>query len=281
MRRSSSKFTCYLLSACFLLASGSTLVSAQKLTAEEIVAKHLNSIGTKEKRDGVKNRIAAGASAFESKLPARQTSGKAIIVSDANNLFFLSSFSSQDYPFEKIGYFAEKVSLPYISAGNRSPLGNFILDHNKMLTEGLLTGSISSLWPMQSPKGRFEAAGKKKVDGKDVYVVNYFPKSVEGDFYIKLFFDTGNFQHLQTEYGYITTPALNPMGTLGRAAAVRTTITETFGDYRDEGGLTLPHLYKIHYLQDSSQLEFNWEINISQYVFNQNLAPGFFTFEEK
>src|SRR5215203_3245875 len=88
-----------------LFLSFSTAVNAQKITVEEIIANHLDSIGTKEKRDAVKNRLAVGTSQFESKLPSRKTAGKAILVSEANNLFFVASFASKEYPFEKIGFF--------------------------------------------------------------------------------------------------------------------------------------------------------------------------------
>src|SRR5262245_20463205 len=94
-------FSSILLSLLLLSSS-----QAQDLKAEDIIAKHLESIGTKEKRDEVKTRIAAGASSFESKQPDKKAVGKAVLVSDANNLFFLSSFNSTEYPFEKVGLFS-------------------------------------------------------------------------------------------------------------------------------------------------------------------------------
>src|SRR4051812_6613458 len=97
----------------FLMVLSMSFVKAEDLKAEEIVAKHLESIGTKEKREEVKNRMVLGISEFHSKLPARKTGGKMIIVSETNNLFFASSFNSENYPFEKIGYFAGKVNVPF------------------------------------------------------------------------------------------------------------------------------------------------------------------------
>lgn len=49
---------------------------AQKMTTDELGAKHRASIGTKEKLDSVKERGAMGLSEFESKLPTKKTSGK-------------------------------------------------------------------------------------------------------------------------------------------------------------------------------------------------------------
>src|SRR5205085_2248908 len=155
------------LSAITLLFAVSIIaIKAQDLKAEDILAKHLDSIGAKEKRDAIKNRMAVGVSQFASKLPSRKTEGKGAIVSDTNNLLFITSFASQEYPFEKIGYFIDKISLPYVTAGNRSPLGAFISDHSKILSNGLFTGSISSTWILLNPqrKGSFDSAGTKKLD---------------------------------------------------------------------------------------------------------------------
>lgn len=277
-------FTLFSLILLFFLFS--VTLNAQKLTAEEIIAKHLDSIGTKEKRDAVKNRFAVGTSQFESKLPSRKTAGKAILVSEANNLFFVASFASQEYPFEKIGFFADKISLPFVTAGTRSPLGAFIADHNKVLSDGLLTGSISSIWSLLNPQiksGKFDAAGTKKIDGRKVYVLNYFPSGGSSEFTVKLFFDAENFQHLRTEYRRTIAPKVAAFGVLGQQSGVKIELTEDFGNFKSADGLTLPHSYKLRYLTDSNSgvYEYNWGITISQYLFNQKLEANFFSFDEK
>src|SRR5262245_13354978 len=124
-----------------LITTGAVLSAiGQDLSADDIIAKHLDSIGTKAKRDEIKNRIALGTSSFESKLPPKKTVGKALIASDATDLYFLASLASKEYPFEKIGYFNTKISLPFVVAGARSPLGAFLADHEKILSDGLFAG---------------------------------------------------------------------------------------------------------------------------------------------
>ena len=275
-----------LFALALLFLSFSVTVKAQKLTAEEIIAKHQDSIGTKEKREAVKNRLAVGTSQFESKLPSRKTAGKAIIISEANNLFFVASFASKEYPFEKIGFFADKISLPFISAGTRSPLGAFIADHNKILSEGLLTGSISSTWNLlnsQIKKGKFDSAGTNKLDGRKVYALNYFPSGSSSEFTVKMFFDAENFQHVRTEYRRTVTPKEATFMVLGEQTGVKIELIENFGNFKNAGGLTLPHSYKLLYLTDSNSgtYEYNWGITISQYLFNQKLDANFFTFEDQ
>lgn len=265
----------------------SAAVSAQKLKADEIIAKHLDSIGTNKQREQVKNQMAAGTSRFESKLPDRKAVGKAIIVSEGSNLFFAASFNSREYSFEKIGFFKNKVSLPFATAGSRSPLGAFIADHPKILDDGLFAGSISKTWLLLNSaeqKGKFQTAGTKTVGGRKAYALNYFSKSLaSSEMTIKLFFDAENFQHLKTEYRHTISGKQQPFGTLGTQPGVEISITETFGDFKNTNGLTLPHSYKIQYLTDSNSgtYEYDWVITITQYLFNQNLAPDFFTFEEK
>jgi hypothetical protein len=262
-------------------------IDAQELKAEEAISKHLDSIGTKEKRDEIKNRFVVGTSEFASKLPSRKTAGKVVFVSEANNLFFVSSFNSREYPFEKIGCFKGKVNLPYVTPGTRSPLGAFIADHDKILSDGLLTGSISETWTLLNlleQKGVFKSAGTKKVDGRETYVLNYFPKGVgSSDFTVKLFFDSQTFRHVRTEYRRTVAPKDATFGVLGQEGGVRISLREDFGDFKNTGGLTLPHSYKIHYETDSNSgtYEYDWGFKVAQYLFNQNLDPNFFSFDEK
>lgn len=262
-------------------------LQAQDLKVEDIVAKHLESIGTKEKRDAVKNRMALGVSSFESKLPAKITGGKALIASDDRNLMFLASFNSQEYPFEKIGYFNEKTDLPWVTAGTRSPLGAFLADHAKVLSEGLFTGTISEFWALldlESRKAKVKSGGKKKVEGKNAYVLEYYPKGTGStEFTIKLFFDSENFRHIRTEYYDQINPQQDTFGQLGRQAGVKIQLIETFDDFKTVDGLTLPYTYRANYLTDSNSgvYEFIWGIKIQEYRFNQNLAADFFKFDTK
>jgi len=271
----------------FLLNLSVFFVKSQDLKAEEIISKHLDSIGTKEKRDEIKNRLVVGTSEFESKLPSRKTTGKAIFVSEANDLFFVSSFNSKEYPFEKIGFFKGKQNLPFVTAGARSPLGAFIADHNKILSDGLLTGSISQTWlllNLQEQKGTLKSAGTKKIGGQNTYVLTYFPKSGGStEFSVRLFFDSQNFRHIRSEYRRTIAPKQATFGVLGEQPGVKITLIEIFSDFKNENNLTLPYTYKIQYMTESNSgtYEYNWGFKISQYLFNQKLAPDFFSFEEK
>lgn len=131
-----------LLTIC-ILAIGFLVMasSAQNLTSQEIIDKHLAALGTKEKRDSLKTLIARGASEFEANAPLVKGGGGAILVSDAANLFFLMSFNSKEYPFEKVGYFGNRLSLPSTPMGDRSLLGKFLAEHSRILTDGFFRES--------------------------------------------------------------------------------------------------------------------------------------------
>jgi hypothetical protein len=166
---------------------------AQNLKAEEIVAKHLDSIGSPEKRDSMKTLMAVGVSEFEARVPVIKGGGKAVVVSDANNLFFVISLNSKEYPFEKVGYFNGKTSLPFIAAGSRSLLGVFINEHEKLLSEGLFGGTMSLRWALADKERRnttMKTGGTKKLAEQKAHVVDYYPAGIgSGDFKIRLFFD--------------------------------------------------------------------------------------------
>lgn len=262
-------------------------VRGQEMNAEKLVEQHLNSIGTKEKRDAIKNRMAVGTSLFESKLPTKQAAGKAVVASDRSNLMFITSFNSQEYPFEKIGLFNKDISLPFVTAGARSPLGAFLADHERVLSEGLFVGTVSHGWRLLSAenlRGRLKYEGTKKIGDRKAYVLEYFPKSTgSSEFSVRLYFDGETFRHIRSEYKDQINPKQDTFGTLGRQGGVTIRLTENFDDFRTVDGITLPYSYAANYLTDSNNglFEYNWSIKIQQYLLNQNLAPDFFTFEKK
>ena len=167
------RYFCY-LSVTLAMLSG--VVAAQNLKAEEIIAKHINSLGAKEKRDALKTIMAIGASEFESNVPVIKGGGRAVVVSNQNNFFSIISLNSREYPFEKIGFFDGKSSLPFTTAGNRSLLGAYLAEHQKILGDGLYSGVMSLRWPFRDEEGkrpRITGVSTKKVDDRKAYALDY------------------------------------------------------------------------------------------------------------
>lgn len=276
------------VSICLLILFGTSLdAMAQDQKAEDVIAKNMAAIGTAEARSAIKNQLAVGASEFKAKLPATTGGGKAIVVSNLDNFYFLVSLNSKEYPFEKIGYFNGKTTLPFVTAGTRSPLGAFIAEHERILSDGLFNGSISARWGMlesEKRKGKLRYGGQKKIDGRPVQMLEYFPAdggSVE--FVIRLYFDNETFNHVRSEYRHEVAAKQDTFGTLGRQAGAKLVLTEDFSDFKVTNGLNLPHTYKANFSTSSNSglYEYTWGLRITQYLFNQNLAADFFTFDIK
>jgi hypothetical protein len=278
-------FRSFAIFICITLLA--TMVShAQELSADEIIAKHVASVGKKEVLDQVKTLFALGLSSFESQSPQIKGGGKSMVVSDHGDLMWAISLNSRDYPYEKIGYFKDKVSLPYISAGQRSLLGTFIIEHPRLLTEGLFGGVMSLRWPLFEMKGksRIKSLGIKKVDGRKLYALSYQPDGGGADeFTIKLFFDSETFAHVRSEYHREFSPANPQFGQANQLSNSEITLTENFGDFKTVDGITLPYTYAVEFSSNSntSSYKTTWGIKVSQYYINQQLAADFFTFDPK
>lgn len=276
-----------ILAGLFVLTGTSIAVQSQDLRAEDVIAKNLAAIGSKEARDAIKNQLAVGASEFKAKLPATTGGGKAIVVSNLDNFYFLVSLNSKEYPFEKIGYFDGKMSLPFVTAGTRSPLGAFVADHEKILSDGLFNGSMSARWGMldkDKRKGKVMYGGVKKIDGRKVHTIEYYPADGgSAEFQIRLYFDAETYNHVRSDYFHEIASKQDTFGTLGRQAGAKLSLTEDFSDFKLAGGLNLPHSYKAVFSTSSNSglFEYTWGLRISQYLFNQNLAADFFTFDVK
>ncbi len=262
-------------------------VTGQELTSEQVLEKHLESVGKQAKREGLKTLFAAGLSEFESKSPVIKGGGKAVVVSDANNLYFAMSLNSREYPFEKIGAFGSKISLPFINAGNRSLLGSFLNGHPKILTDSLFCGAMSLRWIFgvaEKRKLKMRSGGVKKIEGQSVHVLEVLSTtSGAEDFKIRLYFDMENFRHVRSEYRRTVQAGRIIFGQQNQQSDSRLDLTEEFSDFKSVDGLTLPHAYKVTFSSNSNsaQYESSWGIKISTYYFNQKLAPGFFTFDVK
>ncbi|HMT07673.1 MAG TPA: hypothetical protein PKA82_06685 [Pyrinomonadaceae bacterium] len=259
-------------------------ISAQKLSAEDIIAKHLAAIGTAEKRAEVKTLIAAGASEFEASSPVVKGGGKAIVVSDPNNLFFLISLNSKEYPFEKVGYFNGKVDLPFINSGKRSLLGTFLAEHSKVLSDGLFGGVLSHRWSLAEKElPKLSAAGSKKIDDRKAYAIEYLSSDLGTDFTVRLYFDAETFHHVRSEYRREVVPNSPRVGRQNQITNSELTLTESFSEFKSVDGLTLPHRYSVTFASNSntSVMENTWRILVQKYIVNQALAPDFFTFDIK
>ncbi|MCY7375585.1 MAG: hypothetical protein LH472_06395 [Pyrinomonadaceae bacterium] len=273
-----------LLIFCFFTVS----IFAQKMKPEEILAKHLDSIGTADARAAAKSLIAVGDAQVKSITKiTTPVVGRLIIASAGQKIFWGMNLNSTDYPSEKFSYDGKNAKVGLVKLGTRSTLGNFVQSNNLMLEQGLFGGTLSTAWTMldvANRKGKLSAEGTKKIDGKEAYVLSYSPKG-GGDVDIKLYFDKETFRHVRTEYKLISSAVIGarPEDST-RYSENRISLTEDFADFKLVGKLTLPHSYYISYATtgtSSGTTGIEWTFNLTEFAANQNLSDGTFDIDAK
>ncbi|HEX8474065.1 MAG TPA: hypothetical protein VF666_08545 [Pyrinomonadaceae bacterium] len=263
----------------------SAAVAGEKLKPEEVVSKHLDSIGAKEARDSVTSRVIVGTCKYSYRARGvGQTTGRVVLASEGEKSLIGMEFPEADYPHERLGFDGRKFSTGYIRPGTRTVFGDFLYGHSDVFREGLIGGTLNQAWPLANLAARnakLEYAGGGKVNGKEVHVLRYLPKK-GSDFQIKLYFDAATFQHVRSEYEQVISAGLGrtDKDSAGQRASSYK-IVEDFSDHRKEGGLVLPHTYKIRFLADdrASAREMDWVIDFAQYGFNGQIPAGSFDVE--
>src|SRR5262245_55195748 len=140
--------------------------TVDRITAEEVIAKHLESIGPAQNRQAITSRIIAGTSFVVFRTaPTGQAAGKAVLASEGTKNLIGMSFQSPVYPREEFGFNGTSFVAAYVTPGVRSSLGSFLMLHDLVFKQGLMGGTLSSSWPLLDPASRgakLEYAGTKK-----------------------------------------------------------------------------------------------------------------------
>lgn len=294
--RASLKFSLRWLAALALLLP-TTLnfgaLAGDKMKPEDVVAKHLASIGTPEALAAVKNRVIYGSSSVIFRSPGSgQNTGDAVLFSQGDMNMLAIKFASPEYPHDRFAFDGTKMTVSYVRPGVRSTLGDFIFNRDVFLKQGLIGGTLSAAWPLlhlSDRNAKLEYAGMSKIKGKSVHELHYLPRK-GSDLKISLFFDAETFQHVRTEYKQNVAPQLAGLSRQTGAASgidadkggqrdLHYSLVEDFSDFKKEGDLTLPHTYKISLTlerQNAASYIAEWELKLTRFAFNQQLDAKFF-----
>lgn len=253
-----------------------------KLTAEQIVAKHLDSIGGEEARSGLSSLMAVGkvVALFRGRGEGR-AEGIAVIASKGHKSLFGFRFDISEYPLEKWAYDGEDLAVAYSRPGEYTVLGSFLRLNKKTFESGLLGGTMTSGWELNhwtAKSGKLRAKGKSKVDGKELLKVEFSPKG-GSDLDIDLFFDPKTFRHVRTEYRRVIAAAQGvTVDTSSRQNETRYKMVEQFSDFKAANGLTLPYGYSLYLelLTGNGTTSYTWETGIQSYTVNQNIDDADF-----
>ncbi|MDQ4123866.1 MAG: hypothetical protein M3209_20700 [Acidobacteriota bacterium] len=259
--------------------------NAQKLKVEDVVTKHLEAIGTAENRVNAKNYLFIGGASF--KIPTSPNppiEGRAVFASESDKMLFGLALNAVSYKQEQIVYDGKKPKIGFITPGNRSPLGAFLAGDGDIIANGLLGGVLFKSWSLLNApetKAKLNLDGTKKIKGVECYVVDYNPRK-GSDFAIKLYFDTQTFRHVRTEYKRTISAriGLKPDDS-ARQQETRHTLVEDFSDFKTVNNLTLPQNYSLllNLTGQNGTSEYQWNINILEFLFNQKLDAGSFNVE--
>jgi len=270
------RFAAVLLAVSFLATALASPVSfaGDKMTPEEVVAKHLESIGTAEARAAAQRRIILGTAQFNFRSGGSGTAlGNAVLASDGPKSLLSMYFGAPDYPHDMIGFNGKDFKVKDIRPGVRSLLGEVLMRNGELFREGIMGGVLTSAWAMsntgeKAPK--LEYAGTDKVDGRAAHKIRILPRK-GSDFKITAFFDAENYRHVRTQYDRVVS---SRQGGINTGAQMRETvikITEDFSDFQKEGQLMLPHTYKIVYSAygGNNGVTQEWTFALSKYTFNE------------
>ncbi len=259
----------------------------QKLKPEEIVAKHLESIGTADVRAAVKSQMAVGDVVVTFVSQKNQTAQGRVVMASAGGKNFLGlRLNAADYPGDKFSFDGSKAKVAGVESGGRSYLTDFVAANQSTVKGSLLGGVLASSWALgdtAGTKGKLSGGGLKKVDGKEHYVLGYSPKG-GSDVDITLFFENDTFRHVRTEYKRTSSAGIgtSPNQSSG-LPETRIKVTEVYGDFRAEKGLMLPHTYKFTYSEIGQRgtREVEWAYTLNEFAFNQPMDDKTFDVDAK
>jgi hypothetical protein len=257
--------------ACLLAITGLAMraqAGDSKLTAEEILARHLDAVASAEARAGVKTRASQWNAHYFVRMGGTGVAdGKGVFLTDGKKLAFGLGFPAPEYPGERFVFDGKKFDTAKRIAELRSPLADLMLQENEILKEGLFGGVLSTAWPLlnvQERQAKLRYDGLKKIDGVELHRVSYVPKKANNGLKVFLFFDPQTFRHVKTIYQLEIQP-----GQQDRASGIggytndgnaghlynpntRYELVEDFSEFKTSDGITLPTKWKIRYTWEPS-----------------------------
>lgn len=178
----------FALSAMFL---SPVRAQDEKLTADQILEKHLAAIGGREALGRLKTRVAAGTVRKDDEPNARFA-----IMSEAPNRL-AAVYVFRDYDLRMV-YNGKTARIAPSFARQYGPLTT---KYEEMISSGLMFNQISlynALTSSAPAEFQFEAKGTKKIAGRPAYIVQAKPKKGAT---LRLYFDAETFMWVRTDFG--------------------------------------------------------------------------------
>jgi hypothetical protein len=251
------------------------------VTIEDLVARHLDAIGSADARTAAKTRVVQGAAAYRIVVGGSgRADGKTGLVSEGRKLRFMMKFTGVDYLGENLVFDGNGIGVSFANTNqSRSPFASFVSTQDVILREGLLGGVLTTGWALldvAERKPKLTLEGLKRIDGQQVYQVRYVAHK-RSDVQILLYFDQETFRHVKTVYS--TSVANNVGATITESSKLlpeRSTLEERFSDFKTVDGLTLPSHWNLQFtreLPNGSTTISEWDLKEDQITNNMGLDP--------
>jgi hypothetical protein len=264
----------FLVGLLALVISGAASDKARKLSVDEIIPKHLDSVGSAEARAARKSRVAQGTVQFSERSSGTiHLDGKASIVSQANKVKVAFGFATPQYPGEQLVFDGQSVQVALIDQQARSRLGNFVVEEPEVLREGVFGGVRAMSSPLLDVKAsgvKLKSEGIKKVADRELYALSYIPRRRHnnGDLSVLLFFHPATFHHVLTIYRLAAAPV--DQGETTDSSSVTTTVEERFDDFHAVDGVTLPLSWDARArVEPGKALEYEWKVTLTNIMHNK------------
>jgi hypothetical protein len=221
-----------------LSCSGQAADDKPKLTAEEILSKHLEAIGGKAALEKFKTRVATGTVKKDSEPEAQMA-----IVSELPNKV------SAVYVFQNFNW---QLTYDGTAAFSRPqfPRSAVVIEtkFQEMLSTGTMFNDISLfnlLAHSQLDGVKVEAKGIKKIKGREAHVIEAKRPKVTA---LRFYFDTQTFMWVRTDYGRVEIPPqmrafTNAIESKDEQLAIDFYV-ETW-DFKPVDGVTLPFKFEM------------------------------------
>jgi hypothetical protein len=156
-------------------------MSHPKLTLDEIVQKHVESLGGQQAVAAAKTRVLIGAARLsklgESDKTVSKLPGTAQFATSNGRLLFAILYQSQAFPFEKFAFDGNTISIGKPISVPTELIG-IPKNQGWIIKDGLFGGPLSANWPLVrygEVKNRLDLAGTSKILSKSCYRIKYVP----------------------------------------------------------------------------------------------------------
>ncbi len=258
-----------------------------KLSNEEILSRHLSSIGSSETLADYRTLTLQGTGELQMLMGGTGgVSGDMVLVSEAQKSRFSLNFNHLQYSGEQFICDGDKVGIEFIrnETRTRSALGNFLYRSPELIRNGFWGGTLKRSWTLlnaSAQKLRFRYRGITEVEGMKLHDLEVDCRGC-GEIKVHVYLEPETFRHRRTTYRMVLPAAPTEMGRrdiIKDGQFVRYNMDEEFSEFQTTDGLTVPTRWFVRYSLDQPghPVMITLEIRLTTGLRNTPLDPGLFT----